>query len=108
MTLKTTRRSVRPVAHQVLATLSYGDAIGHEVLSIQRVLREAGFSSDIFVETADPRLKPLTRNFRGLPGAVTDDDLLIHHFSLSSKASRTAYALPSRMALIYHNITPPE
>ena len=56
MTLKTTRRSVRPVAHQVLATLRYGDAIGHEVLSIPRVLREAGFSSDIFVETADPRL----------------------------------------------------
>ncbi len=108
MPLKTTRRADRPVAHQVLATLSYGDAIGHEVLGIQRVLREAGFSSDIFVETADPTLKPLTRNFRGLPGAVTANDLLIHHFSLSSKASRTAYALPSRMALVYHNITPPE
>src|SRR5207253_5033423 len=25
-----------------------------------------------------------------------------------SKASRTAFALPDRMALIYHNITPPE
>src|SRR5262249_21359982 len=28
--------------------------------------------------------------------------------SLGSKASRTAFALPDRMALIYHNITPPE
>ena len=28
--------------HQVLATLGYGDAIGHEVLGIQRVLRGAG------------------------------------------------------------------
>ena len=27
---------------------------------------------------------------------------------IGSQASRTAYALPDRMALIYHNITPPE
>ena len=39
--------------HQVLATLGYGDAIGHEVLGIQRVLRNAGYESEIFVETAD-------------------------------------------------------
>ena len=94
--------------HQVLATLGYGDAIGHEVLGIQRALREAGFTSDIFVETADPRLELLTRDYRELPEEAGADDLLIHHFSLASKASRTAYALPSRMALIYHNITPPE
>src|SRR5262245_54468302 len=41
-------RSGRPAVHQVLATLGYGDAIGHEVLGIQRVLREAGYQSDIF------------------------------------------------------------
>ena len=39
---------------------------------------------------------------------VGEDDLLLHHFSLGSRASRTAFALPCRMALIYHNITPPE
>jgi len=38
-----------PAVHQVLATLGYGDAIGHEVLGIQRVLRAAGYQSDIFV-----------------------------------------------------------
>ena len=47
--------------HQVLATLGYGDAIGHEVLGIQRVLRRAGYDSEIFVQTADPRLEHLTR-----------------------------------------------
>src|SRR6185503_10618388 len=36
------------------------------------------------------------------------DNLLIHHFSIGSRASRVAYALPDRMALVYHNITPPE
>jgi glycosyltransferase involved in cell wall biosynthesis len=92
---------------QVLATLGYGDAIGHEVLGIQRVLRHAGHESDIFVETADYRLEPHTRDYRELID-VGGDTLLLHHFSLGSKASRTAFALPHRMALIYHNITPPE
>jgi L-malate glycosyltransferase len=98
----------RPAVHQVLATLGYGDAIGHEVLGVQRVLRQAGFESDIFVETADRRLEDVTRDYRELVDASHADNLLLHHFSIGSKASRTAYALPDRMALIYHNITPPE
>jgi glycosyltransferase involved in cell wall biosynthesis len=98
----------RPAVHQVLATLGYGDAIGHEVLAIQRVLQQAGYESDIFVEAADFRLEPLTRDYRELVDASHPDNLLLHHFSVGSKASRTAYALPDRMALVYHNITPPE
>ena len=94
--------------HQVLATLGYGDAIGHEVLGIQRVLRAAGYESEIFVETADHRVEPQTRDYRELVDFSHRDNLLLHHFSLGSKASRTAYALPDRMSLIYHNITPPE
>jgi L-malate glycosyltransferase len=97
-----------PAVHQVLATLGYGDAIGNEVLGIQRVLRAAGYESEIFVETADLRLEDLTIDYRELPDASRPDNLLLHHFSLGSRASRLAYALPDRMALIYHNITPPE
>jgi L-malate glycosyltransferase len=100
--------AARPRVHQVLATLGYGDAIGHEVIGIQQVLRRAGYASEIFVETADPRLEDLTLDYRDLVGAVSPSDLLIHHFSIGSRASRTAYALPGRMALVYHNITPPE
>ncbi len=98
----------RPRVHQVLATLGYGDAIGHEVLGIQRVLRAAGYESEIFVETADPRLEDQTSDYREMVGGVAPEDLLIHHFSIGSRASRTAYALPGRMMLVYHNITPPE
>lgn len=98
----------RGQVHQVLATLGYGDAIGHEVLGIQQVLRGAGYDSEIFVETADRRLEHLTCDYRDLPEASHPDNLLIHHFSIGSRASRVAYALPDRMALVYHNITPPE
>jgi hypothetical protein len=94
--------------HQVLATLGYGDAIGHEVLGIQRALTAAGHSSEIFVETADPRLEPLTLDYRDLLDASHPDNILIHHFSIGSRASRISFALPDRMILVYHNITPPE
>jgi glycosyltransferase involved in cell wall biosynthesis len=72
------------------------------------VLREAGFESEIFVETAERALESRTRDYRELIDASHAENLLLHHFSIGSKASRTAYALPDRMALIYHNITPPE
>lgn len=91
-----------------MATLGYGDAIGHEALGIQRVLREHGYESEIFVETADPRVESLTVDCRELLDESSPDNLLIHHFSIGSRASRIAFALPDRMMLIYHNITPPE
>ncbi len=94
--------------HQVLATLGYGDAIGHEVLGIRRALRAAGYASSIIVETADPRLEDETIDYRDMVGVVGADDLVIHHFSIGSRASRTMFALPCRMILVYHNITPPE
>jgi len=94
--------------HQILATLGYGDAIGREVLGIQRVLQGAGYDSDIFVQTADARVEPFTRDYRDLLGASHPDNILIHHFSIGSRASRIAYALPDRMVLVYHNITPPQ
>lgn len=98
-----------PVAiHQVVATLGYGDAIGHEVLGIQRVLHGAGYESEIFVQTADYRLEDQTLDYLDLPDASHPDNILIHHFSIGSRASRLAYALPDRMVLVYHNITPPE
>jgi glycosyltransferase involved in cell wall biosynthesis len=96
-----------PKIHQVLATLGYGDAIGHEVLGIQRVLKQAGFESEIFVQTADTRLEDLTRDYRDLLEASDPSNILIHHFSIGSRASRIAYAVPDRQILVYHNITPP-
>jgi glycosyltransferase involved in cell wall biosynthesis len=94
--------------HQVLTSVGYGVAIGHVVLGIQRVLRAAGYESEIFVEAVDPRLEEVTRDYLELPRASHPDNILIHHFSIGSRASRLAYALPDRMILVYHNITPPK
>jgi glycosyltransferase involved in cell wall biosynthesis len=94
--------------HQVLAKLADGDAIGHEVLGIQRVLQRAGYESEIFVEVADAAVARLTYDYRALRDFSHRDNVLIHHFSVGSDASRLAYSLPDRMMLVYHNITPAE
>lgn len=92
--------------HQVLATLGYGDAIGNEALGIQRILRDAGYASRIYVETVDSQLEERAEDYRDLIDDSHPDNILIHHFSLGSRASRVAFALPERMILVYHNITP--
>ena len=99
--------SGRPQAHQILATLSYGDAISNEVLGIQDVLRRAGYDSRIYIQTVDPQVEDLTDDYRYLLDDTNPETVLIHHFSIGSHASRLAFALPSRMILVYHNITPP-
>ena len=99
---------MKPGVHQVVASFASGDAIGNEVLGINRVLTAAGFESRIIVETANPELAHLTVDYRDALDDLHDDDLLIHHFSIGSRSSRTAFALPNRMMLVYHNITPPE
>ena len=47
--------------HQLLAALSYGDAISNEALAIQGHLRASGFASDIFAEKVHPRMAHLAR-----------------------------------------------
>ena len=97
-----------PAVHQVVASLGYGEGIANLAFGIQRVLTAAGFDSRILVESADPRVAHHAIDYRDMVEVLTDEDLLVHHFSVGSRVSRTAFALPCRMMLVYHNITPPE
>ena len=98
----------RPGIHQVMATLGYGDAIGNEALGIRQVLCDQGYDSRIYVQTSHPKVEDETEDYRDLIDDSHPDNILLHHFSLGSRASRLAFALPGRMILVYHNITPPE
>ena len=79
--------------HQVLATLGYGDAIGHEVLGIQRVLRAAGYESEIFVEA------------RGPPARIDDARLSRAHRLQPSRQSAPA-SLLARVQSVAHGVCP--
>jgi len=95
----------RPV-HQLLAALSYGDAISNEALAIQAHLRRLGHPSDIFAEGVHPRMAHLARPLWQYPDVSSPETVCLFHFSIGSAAGRLAFHAPDRLVAIYHNITP--
>lgn len=92
--------------HQVLAALSYGDAIGNEALAIQKQLRAAGFESDIFAEGVHPRMAHLARPLWEYASVSSPETVALFHFSIGSAAGRLVFHARDRLVAIYHNITP--
>jgi len=92
--------------HQMLASMSYGDAITDYTLEIQKILRSQGYHSEIFVEMCDRRMWKHTRRFEEYPKISSPSNILIFHFSILSRVSRLTYYLPDKKILLYHNITP--
>jgi len=92
--------------HQLLAALSYGDAISNEALAIQDHLRAAGFESSVFAEKVHPRMAHLARPLWQYREVSSPDTVCLFHFSIGSAAGRLAFHSPDRLVSIYHNITP--
>lgn len=91
--------------HQLVHTLSYGDAISGEVLALQRVFRGMGCDSEIFAIHEHPKLKGVSHHYRALSADVEGEVIL--HYSLGSPLN-DVYRKLSRASrcLIHHNITP--
>ena len=93
--------------HQLLPDFSYGDAIGNDVLGIQKVLRSWGLDSEVYAQHVHPKLAGVARpvwEYREVSGF---NRVLLFHFSIGSEVSEFVRRLPDRKILIYHNITPP-
>ncbi len=91
--------------HQLVHTLSYGDAISSEVLALQRCLSALGFESEIYAINVHPRYKGKAKLYKEFPESFDGQVLL--HYSLGSPLN----ALYRRLAqaekcLIFHNLTP--
>ena len=92
--------------HQFATSLSYGDAISDEMLEIQRVLREKGHSSEIFIRFYEPRMAKYIHDFREYKAFSSPDNVVIFHFSIGSPVSKMFFRVPDKKIMIYHNITP--
>jgi glycosyltransferase involved in cell wall biosynthesis len=91
--------------HQLVHTLSYGDAISAEVLSLARSFRERGFPSEVFAINVHPRLKGEARSYLEFPKDFAGEVVL--HYSLGSPLNELYRSLKNaKRALIYHNLTP--
>ncbi len=93
--------------HQFLSTFAGRDAIGMHTLRLRRLLREAGFESDIYaVDTHDDvrneALDPKTFRSRA---RRSDDAWILYHFSIGNPLFDQVRELDVPLALDYHNVT---
>lgn len=94
--------------HQFATSLTYGDAISDEMLEIQEVLRERGYTSEIFTKFYDPRMAKFARDYREYKKFSSSQNVVIFHFSIGSPVSKMFFRIPDKKIMIYHNITPHE
>lgn len=93
--------------HQLVHTLSYGDAISTEVLSLDRAYRELGATSEIVSLNTHPRYHGQTKDLSW--AHEQSPDTLVLHYSLGSPLNDLYRVSSAReRVLIYHNITPPD
>lgn len=92
---------------QLVPAFHRGDAIGDEAWELRSFLRAEGFASDIYCLSRDRGLENDSRLFPEFP-RPSASDVTILHFALPSPLSGALAGLPSKKAIIYHNITPAE
>lgn len=91
--------------HQLVHTLSYGDAISTEVLALQRTLRSLGYISEVYAIGEHSRLAGRSCPYREVLDCQEAD--LILHYSLGSPLNDIYSSWTrGRKFLVYHNITP--
>jgi glycosyltransferase involved in cell wall biosynthesis len=92
--------------HQFLPTFAAGDAIGNHVLALRRILREAGYQSEIFADDVHPAVRGQARHYRQFqPSGPT---WLLYHLSTGSPMAEFLAGRSEPLAVYYHNITPAE
>jgi len=92
--------------HQMVASLSHGDAISSEALRIQGILQRRGHQSEIYAESIHSAMRGKAHPLWDYQRVSSPQNVLILHFSIGAGVSSFAYRLPDRIMLIYHNITP--
>lgn len=92
---------------QIVSWLGYGDAIGNEVLALDRSIKKRGLETKIYAESIDTRIdSTLAENFTNY--IPQKSDVILLHISAASNANDVVAALDCKKIMVYHNITPPE
>lgn len=94
--------------HQFVPMLHEGDAVGQHTVLVQDELRRRGVMSDIFVEKQDPATASRTRLAEEYETDERPEDLLLYQFATASPLATWLAARRQRVAVNYHNVTPPE
>lgn len=92
--------------HQIVPTLSAGDAVGGHTLAVRDALRDAGLRSEIFSDDVAPVLTDQARPLSALPSAGTAGLALLYQCSIGNEVVDRLLARPEPLIVDYHNLTP--
>lgn len=91
---------------QVLTTLSYGDAVGNDVLALDDTLKRAGYETGIYAENIGKRVDTSIVSYINKLPKLKKDDVIIYHLSTGTDLNYKLPELTGRKIMVYHNITP--
>lgn len=93
---------------QLYSSLSYGDAIGNDILALDSIIKSKGYESKIYAEYIDNRISSEIAS-RFDEYKVQKDDIILLHVGGASKLNKWIKTVEcGRKIMVYHNITPPE
>lgn len=94
--------------YQIVPSLSYGDAIGNEVIAINKVIKELGYNTIVLSDYIDPRINIEAKiyNRNKFYAELSSDDIVIYHKAIGSHFSDEIKEYKCKRIMIYHNMTP--
>lgn len=93
--------------HQLVPSMTPGDATSNHILEIDKRLTKWGFESHIYAQYSRSELQHQIRPIADLrPYLHQKDDLLIYHYGIFHFSTYYFQAAQCQRMLIYHNITP--
>jgi len=96
--------------YQIVPSLSYGDAIGNEVIAIDKVIKECGYTTIVLSDYVDPRIniKAKIYNRNKFCSELFSEDIVIYHKAIGNHFSEEIKEYKCKKIMIYHNMTPKE
>lgn len=94
--------------YQIVSSLAYGDAIGNEVVAIDKLIKECGYTTIVLTDYVDSRISIQTMiyNENKFYSELSIEDIVIYHKSTGSHFSEDIKNFKCRKIMIYHNMTP--
>lgn len=92
--------------HQLVSSIAVGDAISNTAFSLQNLLRNQGYRSEIFAEQIPAELAGQCKYIDRYLESDLTDNILIAHYSIASMGMVTLPYFIARKILFYHNVTP--
>jgi len=92
----------------MVPNLAFGDAVGNDILAIDRLLRAQGYHTKIMAKVVDPKLKSARAEIIKEVPRLNKNDILIHHLANGDELLKQLPVCDAKIVFRFHNITPAE